>query len=187
MKFNRLATMCRKIGFVTLYEREAQAGGVVQYIGVNDAAIYKADGLPLFDKYNMAAALDVPARKRSDFYVETRAVPSSMDLRDTVPGETPLTEEPLQVMTADDLTLQPLSGSEGVLWVDARYLAPIEDSTQLVLTRRESLDGTPYIAVKDGMFLQALILPVAIGEQTVDNLRRLCAQAERHADDNGTD
>jgi len=175
MKLKRVAALCRKNKQAIIWEREANMGGVVQYICTSSAA-YVADGLPLMDEDTVCAVLDVPPEQRCKWLVRVEPVPGKMDLRDTT-KEQPLFASEYQV-TVDGSTMQPLQGSGGTLWIDAKNLDPIADSDGLVFAKRTMADGAPYIVAKAGMVLVAAIMPMGISQEATGELARLLATTE---------
>ncbi len=69
--------------------------------------------------------------------------------------------------------------SQGIMFLDRQYLAPISDVpwNQIEIFERQTESGKIYFAVKSGLLLLALVMPYdAINEEFVDELKQLYEQ-----------
>lgn len=75
----------------------------------------------------------------------------------------------------------PYMTSQGVAFIDAKYLQPLSDieDSMLNLYERHTKSGQIYFAAKSGFMLVGIILPVdAINDQFVERLKQLTQQCE---------
>jgi len=190
MKIGRVAALCKKGKWATIYRRDIGTGDPEQYIDVG-GAIYYAGELPPMDKQSICAVMDVPENQRTGWTVQISPMPPGIDFSDTAPDETWAELEEIQIVK-DGQILQPVTAAGGVLWVNAKYLKPIEDSEELLLTVREMPNGMPYIVIKGGMLLVAVVLPVDVSEKFLGAVAWLAnatrpLEKYRHADNYITD
>ena len=73
------------------------------------------------------------------------------------------------------MTLIPFKTSEGITYVDRRYLKPLEDGeNEYVLCERTAKNGQVYIVAKQGFLLAGVIMPAAaVDKAFVDQLKTL--------------
>lgn len=68
----------------------------------------------------------------------------------------------------------PVRTSLGLMFIDPAYLKPLKDlDTEPELKERQAANGGIYIAVKRGMELKAVILPIYQGEPLLEELETL--------------
>lgn len=151
------------------------------------AAMYRADGLPEVHGKEQAAAILSLSEKKLDqmLFREIDLVeePSELCLADGTNEEMPAQDVEMQACK-DGRTYKALVAEDGeLLFYDERYLDPLaddfKDGNYKVLTVRRMGNGTPYIAVKNGLELLALVLPVQLLDEkymeTLSNFTALCA------------
>lgn len=102
--------------------------------------------------------------------------PENVDLRDSTPAEREL-EDPALCIRYEGRELLPLKTSEGIIFIQQKYLAPMDSLKYLSLHERRSRNGTVYVAAKVGMMIQAIIMPVdVVSETLINRLEGLTAQ-----------
>lgn len=151
------------------------------------AAMYRADGLPeAHGKEQAAAILSISEKKVDQMLfreIDLREEPSELCLDDWTNEEMPAQDVEMQACKKGR-TYKALVAEDGeLLFYDERYLDPLaddfKDGNYKVLTVRRMGNGTPYIAVKNGLELLALVLPVQLLDEkymeTLSNFTALCA------------
>lgn len=139
-------------------------GGECQWIG-DGSAFYPVYGLPILTEEHIFTMFDIPEDKRSKYLFTETEMPAAYDFTDHCDSEVPLVREELSVIRYG-ATLIPLKTSEGITFVNKRYLKPLEDSeNEYVLCERTAKNGQVYIVAKQGFLIAGVIMPVA----TVDN------------------
>lgn len=76
----------------------------------------------------------------------------------------------------------PLQSKEGILFIQKQYLAPLQDIQDgITMFERRTPQGQPYIAVKAGFMIQAVIFPYDLIKESfvsdLDSLAACCRQA----------
>lgn len=151
------------------------------------AAMYRADGLPeVHGKEQAAAILSISEKKVDQMLfreIDLREEPSELCLDDGTYEEMPAQDVEMQACK-DGRTYKALVAEDGeLLFYDDRYLDPLaddfKDGNYKVLTVRRMGNGAPYIAVKNGLELLALVMPVQLLDERymekLSNFTALCA------------
>lgn len=181
MKLKNIAAICRKNRRIVLFEkRYGNREIAAQYIGDGNAA-YLVTGLPTLDAGSLLAIFDISEKERDAYSLSMYIVGGTgklehISFEDIDAGERPVEREQLSI-TYSGMTVVPIQTRRGLIFIESRYLLPLFfDSTVPELYERTATDGTPYIAVKKGMFLQAVIMPInIISRQFTETLERLAA------------
>lgn len=190
MKLRKVESLCKKNKNITLYNQftgpvddEGVPAGVVhpdhlgegqsitdprcrtspgrQWVG-NGHFLYPIRGLPTLDEESLLSVFDVA--KPEDFTVRLLD-DGGFDLSDAAKGEAELEPAPF-TLQADGATLWPMRCpgvfyEDALLFVNEAYLAPAEDEDEMrAFTLRKTATGTPYVAVKSGLILVGIVLPV---------------------------
>lgn len=156
MKIKDIAALCKKRKRIQI----ATEPDGEQYIG-DGAAIYKISGLPQICGDEVMTLFDLKEKEREKIAVtETKGAP--LDMEDCAAGEKRL-EAKYFTFSYGERMLLPLSGADGLLLIDRKYLKPLaEDMAYLSFWRREDVGGQPYIVLKAGLLAQAAIMPFRI-------------------------
>ena len=144
-----------------------------QWVG-DGVAMYPLDGLPYMDDEALLALFDVPPDKRDSWTVRDVGLGSVVSLDDVDPDEVDVLPYDLTVNTGR--TLMPFDGgARGTLWIQQRYLAPTDDIDIVRYCARPTTGGGRVIAVKSGLVLMSIILPLrmtadknSLGRQLMD-------------------
>lgn len=148
-------------------------GGECQWIG-DGSAFYPVYGLPLLTEEHIFTMFDIPEDKRSKYLFTETEMPTTYDFSDSCDSEVPLIREDLSVIRYG-MTLIPFKTSEGISFVDKRYLKPLEDGeNEYVLCERTAKNGQVYIVAKQGFLLAGVIMPyAAVDKAFVEQLKVL--------------
>lgn len=179
MKIKSIAAICKKKKYVMLIKREDRFGNILQYVS-DGGAIYSVEGLPELDKDSLLTIFDIPEKQRDKWIVTTLSdIPGKIELDDTVANEKPVEREEISIVYSDR-ALKPIQTGQGIVFIESRYLSPTSDVLDVLqLYVRYTEGGVPYIAVKAGFLLQAVIMPFdVINPQFVKNIRELAEQCE---------
>ena len=144
-----------------------------QWLG-NGAAFYPVYNLPKLTQNNIFTMFDVAEDKRDKFYFEERVLPSYLNFEDNDEHEQILDRGAI-AFYAHGRTLEPLKTSQGIAFINARYLKPFADSAAgYELYERTYKLGRPYIAVKSGFMLLGVISPYdLVNESFIDTLETI--------------
>lgn len=181
MKFKTLGTILKKSKRAVILEREVGWSGnrrvVQQYIS-NGFAAYPVYGLPRLDKVMLLTIMDIPADQWCDWWVSIKDVPSSMNFTDIDEQEERLTDFYGEI-TVNGTPLRPVgTAHNGLVLVNPEFIKPLEDVAKNGIETyiRYTPDNSPYLAVKSGLLVQAIIMPVSVTKSLYENLRELTAR-----------
>lgn len=160
MKIKKIAQICAGQKTIYVHNQECKGDLVRQWVG-DGSAMYPLDGLPYMDDEALLALMDVPIDKRDKWTVRDVGLGSLVSLDDIDPDEVDILPYDLTVNTGR--TLMPFDGgARGTLWIQQRYLAPTDDIDIVRYCARPATDGGRVIAVKSGLVLMGIILPVSM-------------------------
>lgn len=144
-----------------------------QWLG-NGSAFYPVYNLPKLTRENIFTMFDVPEDKRDKFYFEERELPSFINFEDDDDTERMIDRGAI-ALYAHGRTLEPLDTSQGVTFINTRYLKPFADvDAGYELYERVDKLGRPYIAVKTGFVLLGVISPYdLVNEEFIKTLENL--------------
>ncbi len=125
-----------------------------QWIGDGSAA-YPMYGLPAMKKENLPVLLDIPESKQDSYTIQNTVLPFSED--DNTLNEYEITDLKTDI-NYRGVTLSVFVGSGRLFFVKPKYLKPLGDMPDRRYFARIS-NGTYAIAVKEGFFLRAVIMP----------------------------
>ena len=112
---------------------------------------------------------DITEEKRDKFYFEERPLPPHINFEDGDDSEQ-LLERGAITFYAQGRTLEPLKTSQGIAFINTRYLKPFSDiDAGYELYERTTAQGKPYIAVKSGFMLLGIISPYDLVNETFIN------------------
>lgn len=175
MKLKKVAALCSQSGIFQLFDQTCEGIVESQWLGDGSAA-YLIDGLPCMDIENICTMFDISDKRREKLVMRRGDAPGNIYFGDTDQTEHQL-EEPKLHVGYGGRTFLPLQTSEGITFIQEKYLAPLDDAGYLTLHERHMTDGGVYIAAKVGMLLQAIIMPTeVVDERFIGHMERLTAQ-----------
>ena len=140
-------------------------GGECQWIG-DGSAFYPVYGLPILTEEHIFTMFDISEDKRSKYLFNETELPAAYNFTDYCDSELPLVREDISLIRYG-ATLIPLKTSEGITFVNKRYLKPLEDGeNEYVLCERTDKNGRVYIVAKQGFLLAAVIMPASVVDQS---------------------
>lgn len=157
MKLKALASMCNEVKTVLLYN----AADGSQWAGTGYAVYRLPENLGQLTEDALCAIFDIPPDKRGKMLVRTKDLPEALDIEDYHPGEKELLYWPQRRFILDGQDLLPLKAPNGEIYcIQTKNLKPGSDAEQPGLClRQQPEDEKPYIVYKDGLFVQAIIMP----------------------------
>lgn len=167
MKLNKIAQICKSSAIICLYNGENE-----QWIGDGGAA-YPIIGLPPLEEENIYTIFGLTEKQEEKITYRERPFPEWLNFKDSDEGENIL-EPPIVDLSVDGRILRPLVTQHGLVFIQTKYLLPFTGIDDLELYERTTTDGQPYIAVKLGLMIQALIFPYdPLSEKFVSEVQRL--------------
>ena len=180
MRIKAIAGICKKSKSICLVDKESSDGKhTAQWVG-DAGAFYPVDGLPYMEMDGIFTIFEIAEVQKEKFSTQhLPAVPEGgITFEDTAPYEARL-ESGDMTINADGRTLKPLQTSRGLVFIDTKYLAPLAPLFDfLEFYERQMASGRPYVAVKAGLILYAVIMPVnAIHDDFVKVLKEIAEQS----------
>lgn len=175
MKIRKIIDICKKRGNITIFE-----SGKEQWIS-DGAAIFPMFNLPQFDQDSLCKTYDITDKQAAKIHFRHEySMPAAYDFEDCTDDENIVMRGPMCLSDAGSGII-PYMTSQGVAFIDAKYLLPLSDmeESMLNLYERHTESGQIYFAAKSGLMLVGIILPVdVINEQFVERLKQLTQQCE---------
>ena len=162
MKFKRIIDLCKREETLFLYNTE-------------DGTQWISDGGSMFPLYyaaelsidSICQMFDITDAKRNKMYTaHYPTLPESFNCADVILGERVCEPFGIKIQYRG----KPAAAyrtSTGVCFVDERYLAPFADEEKIMteLYERHTPSGMTYFAVKKGLVLRGIIMPLKINSE----------------------
>lgn len=179
MKLKKISSLCNKNKRYILYDKMDSTGKITQWLGDGNAA-YPLDGLPLLNEDSLCRMFDISEKQRDNIYFDHAEWRDIINVEDTDPDETEAEEMELGIVR-NGRQLVPLMGRDGIVFIDGKYLSPLEDEIDmLMLFERKNARGQSYIAVKAGLLIRAVIMPVeAVNDDFINHLQDILRECKR--------
>lgn len=179
MKLKKVAALCSANKAFFLFDENREGGEIRQWLG-DGYSMYILSGLPLLDENNVCAMFDIPEKKRKKCRSKRQPVAEVYSLEDWERGERALNDE-WPTVEYDGRIVKPLSTSDGMTFIQDKYLGPLEDiADYLRMFERVDADGNKYIVAKNGMEIATIIMPYDIISagfvEELENLAYKCRQ-----------
>lgn len=177
MKLKKVAALCNSAAAYHLYDQVDSTGAVeTQWLG-DGCAAYPLHGLPYLSEQELYRMFDVPEKKQDKVYFDHETLPTALCVDDFCEGEL-LAEDMGVTISWGGAVLLPLRYPGGMLYIQSRYLGPLEDQADLLqLYVRRSPSGGRYVAAKTGMLLVGIIFPYGhLRESFVERLDEIAQQ-----------
>ena len=175
MKIRKIIDICKKKGNIIIFE-----SGKEQWIS-DGAAVFPMFNLPQFDEDSLCRTYDTTDKQAAKIHFHHEyTMPTAYDFEDCTEDEDVVARGPMWLSDAGRGII-PYMTSQGVAFIDAKYLQPLSDieDSMLNLYERHTKSGQIYFAAKSGFMLVGIILPVdAINDQFVERLKQLTQQCE---------
>lgn len=175
MKIRKIIDICKKNGNIIIFE-----SGKEQWIS-DGCAVFPMFNLPKFDKNSLCKTYDITDKQTNKIiFRHEMGLPSSYDFNDVSVGENIVERGPVCIVDAGR-SLIPYATSQGVVFIDAKYLQPLADieNGMLELYERKAKNGQIYFAAKTGFMLVGIIMPVdVINTAFVGRLKAFAEQCD---------
>ena len=179
MKLKKVVALCNKAKGFRLFDKIDSTGEITQWLG-DGYAIYPLNGLPILDEETLCAVFDISEKQRENIIVRRSEMPEAVNVDDTDPAERVLCDDDFSIIYGG-AELQPLKTRSGIIFIQRKYLAPLEDVLDMIqLYERVTPDGQSYIAAKAGLLIAAVIFPYSvINEKFVTRLEEITRESRR--------
>lgn len=182
MKLKKVVALCNKEKQYILFDKLDSTGEITQWLG-DGYAIYPLNGLPILDEETLCAVFDISEKQRENIIVRRQSMPEAINADDTDPSERVLSDDDFSIIYGG-AELQPLKTRSGIIFIQRKYLAPLEDVLDMIqLYERVTPDGQSYIAAKAGLLIAAVIFPYkVVNEKFVTRLEEITRECRRVLD-----
>lgn len=156
MNLQALGKICAEAKTLNLYE---DADGV-QWAGTGSCVWRLPENLGTLTTDALCAIWDVSAEKAAGWVISRHPFPDAYCTDDYSAGERELLWWVQRRLVLDGVDILPLKEPGGEVYtIKTKYIRPGKDAEQPSLCLRKTTEGAPYIVCKDGMFVQAVIIP----------------------------
>ena len=159
MVVKKIIQICKKSGFISLYDDGKRKS---QWLG-DVSSFYPLYRMPVFDEESLCAAYDITEKQAEKIRFSHTDMPRGINFSDVDEGEHII--EPIDMaLIYGGTQVQPYMTSQGIKFMDRRYMGPIEDEgdTHREVYERFTESGVMYFAVKIGLRLVAVIFPIPV-------------------------
>ena len=183
MKLKKVISLCNQQKTFRLFDKISGNGEIVQWMGDGFAA-YPLNGLPILDEETLCAVFDISEKQLKNTSVRRRTRPDALNVGDTDPDERILKDDDFSI-TYGGTQVKPLKTRNGIIFIQQKYLAPLEDVLDVVqLYERVTPDGQTYVAAKAGLLIAAVIFPYRlVTEKFVNRLEEITRESRRALND----
>lgn len=171
MKIKKIVDLIKKRGVLIIYE-DADGAQLLS----DGQAIYPVVDMPSLDAVLFCSMYDITDKQTNKMVIQDCIpLPEHLDFSDCVENEKPVKECFINIETSNRI-LVPYETSQGIAFIDKKYLAPFSDMDEqmLCICERYTSAGQLYFAVKNGMLLVGIIYPYkCIDEHFVEDINLL--------------
>lgn len=161
MKLKKLGEILKKSKRAVIFQKQTESGFVVQYLS-DGSGIYPCFGLPRLTKEGLLTILDIEKSKWDGWHVSEKEIPEDICLSDTDDVEWNAFPTFYNIDLGNRVVTPLETELNGIVFLDIKYLTPLQDTPGLQFFIRKSRGGELYIAVKNGVLLVAVIMPVRV-------------------------
>lgn len=182
MKLKKVISLCHQRKTFRLFDKISENGEIVQWMG-DGCAAYPLNGLPILDEETLCAVFDISEKQLKNTSVQRLTMPDALNVGDTDPDERVLKDDDFSI-TYGGTEVLPLRTRTGIIFIQKKYLAPLEDVLDVVqLYERVTPDGQTYVAAKAGLLIAAVIFPYkVVNEKFVTRLEEIARECRRVLD-----
>lgn len=174
MKIKKAFDICKKSKIISTFKNNDD-----QWLSDGKAA-YPLNGLPELTEECICRLYDIKdtQREKIKFFIN-RNKPVDINFEDMDGSESDTEAMNIGVVIDGIGVCLPIMTEEGLMFIERRYLEPLFDVQQndIFIKLRRSKEGINYLAVKVGLLLFAVILPVEITDEFVVKLGDLYSAA----------
>ena len=183
MKLKKVIHLCHQEKTFRLFDKIGKGGEIVQWLSDGFAA-YPLNGLPILDEDTLCAVFDISEKQLKNTSVRRLTMPDALNVGDTDPDERILKDDDFSI-TYGGTQVKPLKTRNGIIFIQQKYLAPLEDVLDVVqLYERVTPDGQTYVAAKAGLLIAAVIFPYRlVTEKFVNRLEEITRESRRALND----
>ena len=164
MKLKALGSLCNEAKVVKLYN----AADGSQWAGTGGTIYQLPENLGKLTTDTLCVIFDISAEKAAKMQIAETELPAAFETDAYSGGEKDLLywlDRRVFLNGVDELPLKSPDGE--IICIPTKALRPGSDAEQPGLCLRHTESGVPYIVYKDGMFVQAIIMPCRMKPEMV--------------------
>ena len=143
MKLKKVAALCGSANAFCLFDRVDGDGVVTQWLG-DGCCAFPLHGLPVLSEPELYRMFDVSEKKQDKIYFNHSALPEGLNVEDWCRSEVRAEDMDVTISSGGKV-LMPLRFPGGLLFIQSKYLGPLEDQMDfLELYVRRSDSGGRY-------------------------------------------
>ena len=171
MKLKALASLCNEARCVYLFNEEDGT----QWAGTGFAIWRLPENLGNLTQDALCAIFDISQEKQGKMVIKTKEMPTAFDTGEYCQGEKDLLYWLDRRVILHGVDLLPTQAPNGEIFtIQTKNLRPGSDAEQPGLALRRPEEGNPYVVYKDGLFVQAIIMPWHAEPETITWLGNVC-------------
>ncbi len=168
MLLKHIEALCKHSKTISILETDT-----CQWIS-DGFACYPLLKMPKLNEKTVLTVLNIPESKEAKYSVTVKPMHEHFNTGDHDAHEKEIEKEWMPIMNA-----KPMKTSEGITFINFRFLKPLQDLEQPRFFERKTETGQIYIVVKEGFLINAIIMPTTmINEGFVKSMRELAEQCE---------
>lgn len=168
MQLKQIETLCKHSKIINILETYTH-----QWIS-DGFACYPLLKMPKLNEKTVLTVLNIPESKANKYTVTVQPMYEHFNINDDDLAEREINKAWMSIMNA-----RPMKTSEGITFINDRYLKPLQDLEYPKFFERKTESGQIYIVIKDGLFINAIIMPtLMLNQDFVKDMRELAEQCE---------
>jgi hypothetical protein len=155
MKLKAIGAITNKVKQLILLD-----AGPRQWVGDGYAFYLLPESLGQLTEKTACAIFDIPEEKAAAWRMKRQEMPDAFDTTDEGTDEEIVVYDTFRRIMFNGYDMLPATSGFGkTYFLQAKYMKPLTDADP-VLALRYTRKGTPYFVAKEGMFAEAIIMPM---------------------------
>ena len=155
MKLKAIGAITNKVKQLVLLD-----DGERQWVGDGYAFYLLPESLGQLTEKTACAIFDIPEEKAANWRIKRQEMPESLDTSDEGSEEEIVVYDTFRRIMWNGYDMLPATSGYGkTYFIQAKYMKPLTDADP-VLALRYTGKGLPYFVAKEGMFAEAIIMPM---------------------------
>ena len=155
MKLKAIGAITNKVKQLILLD-----DGPRQWVGDGYAFYLLPESLGQLTEKTACAIFDIPEEKAAAWRMKRQEMPDAFDTTDEGTDEEIVVYDTFRRIMFNGYDMLPATSGFGkTYFLQAKYMKPLTDADP-VLALRYTRKGTPYFVAKEGMFAEAIIMPM---------------------------
>ena len=163
MKLKAIGAITNKVKQMVLLD-----DGERQWVGDGYAFYLLPESLGQLTEKTACAIFDIPEEKAANWRIKRQKMPESFDTSDEGSEEEIVVYDTFRRIMFNGYDMLPATSGFGkTYFIQAKYMKPLTDADP-VLALRYTGKGLPYFVAKEGMFAEAIIMPMKTSPELAD-------------------